>query len=158
MHQEAYFMVACKNSPSGNTLSLWCAALVVLNKLFRVCLTENLCCNIFTSLILDLFKLICISLGMMQTLQPQIWRHLGVILQICGDINKLNVVLFISTFCVTESTTPSKPPFSDYFIISLCRSQSEIFIIIFGVTLFWFHFGIKSVITLLDTYDGFRFC
>ena len=104
---------------------------------------------------MDLFKWIYTSLGTMQSSHPKIWRNLGVILWTFGGIKDLNVVSFISTLCVIESTTLANPPFSNIFIISLCRYLTEISINIFGNTSFIFDSGFKTVTTLLDTNDGF---
>ena len=127
-------IVEYKHSPSGNTSYLSCESLVVLNKLLCVCLPKYLCCKYFTSLVQDLFKSICVTLGMMQRSHSQIWRNLGVILRTCIGINDLNVVSLISTLFVTESTALAKPPFSNGFIISLCRSLQK------SPLKFWKHF------------------
>ena len=58
---------------------------------------------------MNIFKSICISLGMMQI------SHQQVILQTRGGINHLNVVSLISTLCVTETTTYANSPLSDGF-------------------------------------------
>ena len=112
IHWAASLILACKHSPSVNTLSLYYAALVLINKVFNFCLLIDLCWKCVTILVLGLFESICTSLEMMQSLHPQIWRNLGVILRTCGGINDLNVVSIISTFCVMESATISNPSLS----------------------------------------------
>ena len=93
-------------------------------------------------------------LVMMQSSHPQIWRNLGVILLTCGGINDRIVVSVTSNFCVTKSTTLSKPSLSDGFITSLCWSLTYISINFVGKTSFWFDSGLKTVKKLLDTHDG----
>ena len=155
MNWDEYLILACKHSPSGKTFSLWYAALLLLNKLLHVCLLTDLCCKSVTSLVLDLFESICILLLIMKSSSPQIWRILGVILRTCGGINNLNVVSIISTFCVTESTTIGNPQLSNCFIVSLCRSLTEISNNIFDKTSFWFYCGYKTMTNLLERNDSF---
>ena len=89
----------------------------------------------------------------MKILHTQIWRNLGVILWYCSCINYLIVVSFIRNFCVPESTTISNPPLSYGFIISLCRSLTEISINILGRTSFQFDYGLTTFTTSLETHD-----
>ena len=119
-----------------------------------MCLLTKLCYNSDTIFVLNIFKTICIYLGMMQSLHPQIWRNMGVILRTCGGINDLNIVSFIGTLCITESTTLSISPFSDGLIIPLCICLTEISIDIFGKTPFWFNYGLETLTTSLETHDG----
>ena len=86
---------------------------MVLYSLLCVCLPNRLLLCICYKLFLDIFKLTCIYLGMMQNSHPHIWNNLGVILWIRGGINDLNVVSLIRNFCVTESTTLYNPQLSD---------------------------------------------
>ena len=82
------------------------------------------------------------------------WHNLGVILRTCGCINYLNIVSLISTSCVTYSTSLANPLPSNIFIISLCKSLTEISINIFEDNYFISDFWFKTVKESLDTHDG----
>ena len=126
------------------------------NKYTVLCvfLPKHLCCKSITSFVLDLFKSICISLGIIQSSHSHIWLNLGVILRNCCGINNVNGVSLIRTFYATESATLSNTPFSEGFIISLCIYLTEISINCFGKTSFWFDSGFKILTTSLETLDG----
>ena len=78
----------------------------------------------------------------------------AIFIVIIGGINYFNVVSLFSTFCVTESTTLSNPPFSYSFTILLCRLPKEISKNVFEKNPCWLDYGFKKVTTLLDTHDG----
>ena len=44
-----------------------------------------------------------------------------------------------------------------FFLVSLCRSLTEIYIYLFGKTFFWFDSMFKTVTELLDTHDVLSF-
>ena len=81
-----------------------------------MCLPIYFCYKSITILVLDLFKSICIYLGMMQRSHTQIWHNLGFILRTCGGINDVNVVLLINTLYVTKSSTLNNPPLSHIIV------------------------------------------
>ena len=77
-------------------------------------------------------------------------------MQICGGINHPNVPSIINTLFVAESTELPNPPLSDVFNISVCISLTNINIIFFVKTSFWFDYGFKMLTTSLETHDGLR--
>ena len=116
--------------------------------------TNKVLLQIWNNIFLYLFKPICISLVMMKISHPWIWPNLGVILWTYRGINDLNIISLLMNLCAIESATLSKPPLSDGFIVSFCRSLTEISLNVLVKTYFWLDSWFETVTPSLEKHGG----